>query len=233
MRLPLLLSVPHAGREVPEEVRRYCILTPEQIIKDGDEGAEEIYDLRDEVKAYVTTTVPRAILDMNRAEDDRRKDGIVKTHTCWDEPIYDPSPPEEAIARLLDRHYRPYHRRLTEMAATGVRLGVDCHTMATAGPPVGPDAGRERPALCLGTADGTCPDDWIPVVRERLEQAFGVEVSLNHPFTGGFIIRHHAAELPWIQLELSRGAFLEIHEKRRRTLQAFQEICRRLFPGAR
>ena len=35
MTLPILLSVPHAGLGVPEEVRRYCVLTPRQIEKDG------------------------------------------------------------------------------------------------------------------------------------------------------------------------------------------------------
>jgi formiminoglutamase len=231
MRLPLLLSIPHAGRDVPGEVKTYCILTPDQIIKDGDEGAGEIYDLRDEVKAYVNTSVPRAILDMNRAEDDRRKDGIVKTHTCWDEPIYEPTPPEETFAGLIERYHRPYHRRLTELAATGVRLGIDCHTMAASGPPVGPDAGKERPLLCLGTGDGACPEAWVGIIHECLEESFRLPVSLNDPFSGGFIIRHHAPELPWFQLEMSRGPFLEIREKRERTLWAFQAICRRLFLG--
>lgn len=31
MTLPLLLSVPHAGTDVPAEVVDYCALTPEQI----------------------------------------------------------------------------------------------------------------------------------------------------------------------------------------------------------
>lgn len=232
MKLPLLLSVPHAGREVPEEMKRYCVLTPEQIVKDGDEGAGEIYDLAGEVAAFVTTSVPRAILDMNRPEGDRRKDGIVKTHTCWNEPIYEPTPPEETFTRLIERYHRPYHGQLRELAAIGVRLGVDCHTMAASGPPVGPDAGKERPFLCLGTGDGACPDTWVPIIVECLEEAFQVAVSLNDPFRGGFIIRRHAPELPWIQLEMSRGPFLETQEKRERTLRAFRQIRHRLFPGS-
>ncbi|MCY4102717.1 MAG: hypothetical protein OXG55_05545 [bacterium] len=38
MSLSLLLSVPHAGTEVPAEVAAYCALTPEQIVADGDEA---------------------------------------------------------------------------------------------------------------------------------------------------------------------------------------------------
>ena len=71
MRLPLLLSVLHAGLGVPPEAEAYCALTPEQIAEDGDEGAAEIYDLHSVVTAFHTTDVARAIVDMNRSEDDR------------------------------------------------------------------------------------------------------------------------------------------------------------------
>ena len=133
-RLPVLLSVPHAGLEVPEEARAYCVLTPEQIAEDGDEGAREIYDLETEVEAFLTTDVARAIVDLNRSEDDRRPDGVVKTHTCFNVPVYDPFPPDEVIEELLDRYYRTYHARLRDLASGGVRLGLDCHTMLAIGP---------------------------------------------------------------------------------------------------
>ena len=75
MTLPLLLSVPHAGLVIPPEVQDLCALRKEEIIEDGDEGAAEIFlPLQREVSAMVTTLVARAILDMNRAEEDRGKD---------------------------------------------------------------------------------------------------------------------------------------------------------------
>jgi formiminoglutamase len=150
-----LLSVPHAGLEVPEEARAYCVLTLEQIAEDGDEGAREIYDLEIEVEAFVTTDVARAIIDLNRAEDDRRPDGVVKTHTCFNVPVYDPFLPEGVIEALLERYYRTYHARLRDVASGGVRLGVDCHTMLAIGPPIGPGAGEERPAVCLSSPSGS------------------------------------------------------------------------------
>ena len=39
MRLPILLSVPHAGLRVPAEAEPYCCLARDEIIADGDEGA--------------------------------------------------------------------------------------------------------------------------------------------------------------------------------------------------
>jgi formiminoglutamase len=227
-RLPVLLSVPHAGLDVPAEAEPFCVLTPRQIAEDGDEGAREIYDLEDEVQAFVTTEVARAIVDLNRAEDDRRPDGVVKTHTCFNVPVYDPFPPETVVEELLERYYRPYHARLREIAAGNVRLGIDCHTMLAVGPPIGPGAGEARPAACLGNADGTCPDEWLRSFARELERTLGQPVTHNEPFRGGYITRTHAAELPWLQLELSRAPFLTPEEKRIRVLEALRELCPRL-----
>ena len=224
MRLPLLISVPHAGLDVPAAVAPYCILTREQIAEDGDEGAAEIYDIEDEVEAFVTTSVARAIVDLNRAEDDRRKDGVVKTHTCWDVPVYDPFPPEAVVQSLLETYHRPYHARLRELASTsGARLGVDCHTMLAFGPPVSPDPGAERPWVCLSNGDGTCPQEWMDGLRRSFAKLLGGNVRLNDPFRGGYVTRTHAAEMPWVQLELSRAPFLSNAEKRSLVLQAFRD----------
>jgi N-formylglutamate deformylase len=225
MRLPLLVSVPHAGLDIPAAAAPYCVLTRQQIAEDGDEGAAEIYDIEDEVEAFHTTSVARAIVDLNRAEDDRGKDGVVKTHTCWEVPVYDPFPPEAVVRSLLDTYHRPYHVRLRELASTsGARLGVDCHTMVAFGPPVSPDPGAERPWVCLSNGDGTCPQEWMEGLRRSFEKAFGGNVRVNDPFRGGYITRTHAAEMPWVQLELSRAPFLSNVEKRGLVLQALRDF---------
>jgi len=225
VKLPLLVSVPHAGLLVPPEIEPLCLLTPEQIVTDGDEQAAEIYDFEEHVEARLTTDVARAIVDLNRAEDDRRKDGVVKTHTCWDVPVYRAPLSEDRVESLLARYHRPYHARLAELAGSGARLGVDCHTMAASGPPVGPDPGVERPWVCLSHADGTCPQAWLDSMARCLEAAFGRPPSINRPFRGGFIIRSHAAEMPWMQLELSRAPFMSPAEKRERVLRALRAWC--------
>ena len=225
MTLPLLLSVPHAGLVIPSEIQDLCILSEKEIIADGDEGAAEIYlPLEDKVSALVTTVVARAIVDMNRAEDDRRKDGIVKTHTCWDVQIYREFPAEEIVAKLIETFYTPYHANLAQHAKQ-VKCGIDCHTMAAQGPPVGPDEGKERPAICISNADGTCPKEWITTLAGCLEKVFEKEVSINHPFKGGYIIRSHSKELPWIQFELSRASFLSNQEKSFLVLEALKNWC--------
>ena len=229
MTLPLLLSVPHAGLDVPPEVADRNLLTLEEIAADGDEGAAEVYrPLEKNVAVLVTTDVGRPFVDMNRAEGDIRKDGVVKTHTCWDVPIYrDPLPPD-VVDVLIDRYHRPYHRELREAGArSDVLLGVDCHTMAAKGPPVGPDPGAERPAACLSSGDGTLPESWLVDLRDCLRRSLGLRVSVNDPFQGGYIIRAHAKDLPWVQLELSRAPYLSQAEKSRRVIAALRDFARR------
>lgn len=230
-RLPLLISVPHAGLEVPEQLAPLCVLTPKQISEDGDETAREIYEpLRERVAEFVTTSIARAFVDQNRARDDVRKDGVVKTHTCWDVPIYREQPSDECFEQVLRQHYDPYHRELTARAAADVELGVDCHTMAAFGPPVGPDPGVERPLICLGDADGkTLPEGWMRTLAECFAEAFGEQPAINVPFSGGYITRHHGLEMPWVQLELSRTDRLTPGQKGRAVRRALEAwVARRV-----
>jgi N-formylglutamate amidohydrolase len=228
MKLPLLISIPHAGLKVPPEVEKHCVLTPEQIAADSDEGAATIYALESEVTAYLTADIARAIVDLNRAENDRGPDGVVKTHTFQKAPVYKRPLSEETIERLLTRYYRPYHEKLTALAKEA-KLGIDCHTMVEFGPPISPDPGCERPYVCLSDAEGTCPGQWFEQFAGCFKSLFGDQVSLNKPFKGGYIIRSHASELPWVQIELSRGAFLSDEQKHERVLQALTTFCHSVF----
>jgi len=128
---------------------------------------------------------------------------------------------------LIKDYYRPYHEKLTEISKE-VRLGIDCHTMAAFGPPVGPDPGIERPHICLSNADGTCPQEWMWIISRCFEKVFNTNVSVNSPFKGGYIIKSHSHEIPWIQLELSRDPFLTNLDKGRCVLEALQQFVQLL-----
>ena len=225
MRLPVLLSVPHAGLDIPPEVMSYNLLTEKQIAEDGDEGAAEIYDLEGMVDAYVTTRVARAFVDMNRAADDRRKDGVVKTDTCWDVPIYTEPLPESLVERLLAGYHYPYHLKLEKLSPAR-QLCVDCHTMAAVGPPAGPDHGKPRPFICLSNARVACPDCLLAKFKEILQVEFGLPVSVNDPFEGGYIIRRHCSVTPWIQVEFTRDRQISSGRKRDGFLKALRELVK-------
>lgn len=225
MSLPLLISVPHAGEQIPKEAKDLCILTHEEIIADGDEEAGKIYDFQAEVDLYLTTDIARAIIDLNREPDDFRADGVIKTHTCWNNKVYSTFPSADLQQLLLNKYYYPYHQRLQDFAESDVILGVDCHTMAEFGPPVGPDAGSLRPLVCLSNGNGTCPQPWFELMLSCFQGEFGESVKTNDPFKGGYITRHHSSKLPWMQLEISRSNDLSIAKKRERVLKCFRKWC--------
>ena len=122
--LPLYLSIPHAGLSVPEEVQDICLLDAEQIKKDGDEGAAEIYSIQDYVLDFVTTDIARAFVDVNRAETDIRDDGVVKTQTIWGEPIYSQKLDPELVETLIEKYHRTYHREIHRASDDDILLFV-------------------------------------------------------------------------------------------------------------
>lgn len=230
--LPLALSVPHSGTRVPDEVKDICVLTAQEVIKDGDEGADEIYSpLEQHVAAFRKSEIARAVIDLNRATDDFRKDGIIKTHTCWDVPVYREYPDADMIALLIDRYYIPYHKTLADFSTMqDVSACIDCHTMAAHGPPVGPDPGQERPLICLGNVHHkSCPEQWITLLAEIMEAEFVQPVAVNVPFAGGYITRRYGREKPWIQLEMSRTDNLTNQDKTAGVLNSLRQWCTALF----
>ena len=215
--LPILLSIPHGGTETPPEVAGRVIATPREIFEDGDAFTREIYDLGERVAHVQSARIARAFVDLNRAEDDRppdNPDGVIKTATCFDRPIYSAPLEDRATEDLLARYHRPYHEGLENAGRNaGAVLALDCHSMAAMPPPVAPDAGRPRPLFCLSNGEGqTCDDLLLARLAARLAAAFDCpaeEVALNRPFKGGYITRRHGRNpLPWIQVEMNRVLYL-------------------------
>jgi formiminoglutamase len=224
-RLPFLISVPHSGLTIPEEVRPLCRLNRDEIRNDSDGGAGVIYSmLKDHVQCFVIADIARAVVDLNRPEDDFSKDGVIKTHTCWDVPIWSSPLPKILCDTLLEKYYYPYHQKLASLAGDpSLVLGIDCHTMAATGPPVGPDPGEERPFINLGNVGNkSCPEKWAMYMVYCFKECFGDNVTLNHPFKGGWITRHYSRLMPWIQIEISRAPFLTDSEKSLNVLSALK-----------
>ena len=226
MKLPLLISVPHTGRSVPDEVRDFLRLTDDQIISDSDWGADQIYWPLEELAAsLLTTEVARAVVDLNRAPDDIGKDGAVKTHTFSGHPIWKEPLSLPMIRELLDKYHEPYHRSLTE-SSDGLILGVDCHTMSSVGPPFGPDPGQPRSKVCLSNQDGlTCPDEWLDWLADSFRGRLNGDVAINEPFKGGYIVRSQYRNIPWFQIEISREKFCSLEEKSAMVKSALRELC--------
>lgn len=215
--LPILVSVPHGGTETPPEVTDNVCITPAALFDDSDAFTREIYDVTAEVARVEKADIARAFVDLNRAPDNRppaNPDGVVKTVTCYDEPIYRAPLTDETAEELLMRYYFPYHDRLREAAGDpDLRLALDCHSMAEVPPLVAPDNDDPRPLFCLSNDNGrTCPKSLMEQLAAAITDAFEIsetDVSINYPFTGGYITRSHGGgALPWVQVEMNRSLYL-------------------------
>jgi formiminoglutamase len=230
MKLPLIVSIPHGGLEVPDEVAALQMLSADQVRVDGDEGAAEIYALEDSVRHVLRASVARAFVDLNRPPDDRGRDGVVKTHTIFEEPIYRRPLSEREARLLIERHWEPYQARLRRLASDpSIRLGIDGHTMAAVGPPIARDAGQRRPRVCLGDGQGAFPEEWKASLTRCFNEHFGDDVVWNEPFRGGYITRELGRVKPWLQIELARTQSPPYGEQRDALAAALGAWCGDVF----
>lgn len=235
-KLPLVISVPHGGVVIPEELLRKCLLTKEEILLDCDTWSQDLYDFKDLAEEYADTEIARISLDMNRSLNDRppdNPDGLVKTLSVENKQVW--LTPEGLngieIDNLIREYYIPFHKRLEQATANpAVKLGIDCHTMLETGPAPDKKGWERRPLFCIsnrgsstGEANGepvTAPPELMQKFKGILEKKFrGFEgtqghtslVSINTPFRGGYITRYHGnrGTIPWIQLEINRSLYLK------------------------
>lgn len=193
-RLPLIISVPHSGYKVPGELKKFCILDLPSILRDADTWAEHLYDLKNHAPAYFHFKIARAIIDLNRAADDRppqNPDGVVKTVTVDGDPVWkDPGGLDaEQVEFLLHQYYYPYHKHLALASEKrGIKLGLDCHTMLEVAPQSSSCPGEKRPLVCLsnrGDENGeelddplTAPPDLIRALGKALAGSLRISEGL-------------------------------------------------------
>ena len=237
-KLPVVISVPHGGTVIPKEVVSKCKLDFKSILLDGDTWSRELYAFRDDVIAYVDTLIARVVLDMNRAPNDRppdNPDGIVKTFSVDRQQVWlsESGLPENAINELTRKYYSPSHQAISNACRLpDAVLGIDCHTMLPIAPNIDKQRGEERPLICIsnrGDFSGnpikgpiTAPTETVLALKDALKSVFahldielkvGTLVSINNPFSGGYITWHHGINgpLPWIQLEINRSIYMPLN----------------------
>ena len=247
---PLLISIPHGGDTIPPEVADIVNITERDIFYDGDALTREIYDFGKRVDAVIETPIAWAIVDVNRASDDRppeNPDGVVKTVTTDGTRVYRVGmfPDGDLVEDLLQRYYFPYHERLGDLLGSrDIRLALDCHSMLERSPAASDKPDLPRPLICLsnrGDREGlpvrgrgpvTCPPEWIRALAESLGQAFAGEgkVAMNDPFSGGYISQYHYEweRVPWIQIEINRKLYLNETYFDPERLRVDQRIIREL-----
>jgi formiminoglutamase len=236
MKAPILVSIPHGGWKVAEEIKNIWALSTKNAFHDGDPYTSKIYNFNDRVEFQIVMEYFRAVVDLNRQPDDiapKNPDGVIKSLTCWNVPVYKPnSLPDETLKKLLlNKYYFPYHKEMGEQIKNPkIRLAVDCHSMAAKSPPIEADAGTIRLLICLGNLGDefgqiepvlnrvTCDPELISFMADEFKILFQHEdldidppdiVTMNVPFNGGNITRRYGVQgVPFVQIEMSRALYL-------------------------
>ncbi len=228
----VVVSVPHAGTQVPLDDAPLMAIGGAALLKDADlyvdRLAEGITALGVPV---VEAMVSRYVLDVNRAPDDVDRD------ICPDIPR--PARPSArglcwrvttdgalvlrrplTVAEVHSRRQRihePYHLELERLleqrrAQFGFAMLIDLHSMPSSGRLMHTDAGQRRADIVPGDVRGTsCASAVSRLVGDRFAAA-GYTVRPNDPYMGGYITRHHGRPgrgIHAIQIEVNRDLYMD------------------------
>jgi len=226
--LPVLLSVPHSGRDYPD-----------WLVDMAPGGKPVLASLEDPLvdrlawraigrgAGAVIARAPRAAIDCNRAEDEvdpsvvegaRRSRitarargglGIVPARTQQHGYLWNRSITPAQLAERLDQAHRPYHAALDEQISLlldrfGCALLLDCHSMPPPGEGIAP--------IIIGDRRGRTADPWLSQQALNIALSHGFEAGLNDPFAGGHVIERHARparDVHALQIEIDRRCYLD------------------------
>jgi N-formylglutamate amidohydrolase len=229
--LPVLLSVPHAGRDYSP-----ALLAAARVPRATLEALEDrlmdrlVWRAAAAGCAAIVARAPRAEIDLNR--DEREIDpaavspplpsrglvqsartrgglGLVPTRLAGAGPLWQRRLAREELERRIAAVHRPYHAALAAaLAETRDRFGVavllDCHSMP-------PRPGGGGAPVIFGDRHGTSCAPLLVEAAAAAAEALGFRTARNHPYAGGHIVAAHGrpeAGIHAVQIELDRSLYL-------------------------
>jgi len=238
-RVPVLIAAPHGGRAYPADIesnmRNPAIAKLR--LEDGLIDRLALAVAEQVGAASLVARAPRAMLDLNRADDDldwsmvgdgapsertnssanrRARSGlgliprrVAGVGEIWRAPLSR----EDLSARIAGIH-TPYHRALARALddirrTWGVALLIDLHSM----PPLRPRHPGERPIdFVIGDRFGASCEEGIAARALQFFGALDRGVAHNRPYAGGYVLDRHgkpALGLNAVQLEVCRSLYLD------------------------
>jgi N-formylglutamate deformylase len=221
--LPLLVSMPHAGTDIPDDVA--ATLMPCAAARaDTDWHLPELYGFLGEMGAStLSARWSRYLIDLNRPPENTNlypgqdTTGLCPVDTFGRERLYrDGLEPDDAeVRRRLELYWRPYHDQLRAeldrlLAEHGRVVLWDAHSIASRVPRF--FDGR-LPDLNFGTADGkSCSQQLEGAMIKLVDSQDQFSFVFNGRFKGGHITRHYgnpAGGVHAIQLEMAQCLYMD------------------------
>jgi N-formylglutamate deformylase len=219
---PLLVSVPHAGTAIPEDVAAQLVPRAREV-EDADWHLDRLYAfVKDLGASLLVPRFARYVVDLNRPPENtpmypgRNNTELCPTRFFSGEPLCPDgrAPGDAEVRRRVATYWRPYH---VALASELVRLqGLHGHVALLDGHSIQAELpwlfeGR-LPDLNLGTADGS---SCAPALRDRLAGVLAAHTAHSHVvdgrFKGGHITRHYgrpADGVHAVQMEMVFDAYM-------------------------
>ncbi|MCC5971851.1 MAG: N-formylglutamate amidohydrolase [Pararhodobacter sp.] len=255
----VVFASPHSGRVYPPDLLARAQVSG-HVLRSSEDAYVDLLlaDAPSFGAPLITSEVPRAYVDFNRAEtelDPALIDGaprggmnprvasglgVIARVVSNGRHIYGGKLPLAEAQGRIDRYWRPYHDALSGlMARQHARFGqvllADIHSMpheALSGHAL---RGQPRPQVVLGDRYGAaCGRELLDRVEDVFRQA-GLVVARNAPFAGAYIAQRYGQPsrgMNVIQIELDRRLYLD--EKRvapGADFQAFRTLMRGVVAG--
>lgn len=232
---PVILSVPHAGRDYPENLLESCRFPPDRLRALEDRHADLLVDpcWAHGFTGLVART-PRAWIDLNRAEHDvdpgmlsapmsataaqlsakaRGGLGLIPRRTPQLGELWHRRLDPEEVKRRITQDYWPYHARLSDALAAararfGVALLIDLHSM----PPLTDTAMGPAPSIVIGDRFGRSAAPFIADLAGQVARKAGHRPAFNAPYAGGHILDCHTRptqHIHGLQIEIDRRLYLD------------------------
>ena len=228
---PVVLSVPHAGRDYPPALRAALRVPLTALLPLEDRHVDAVARAARNDETMIVQHRARAWIDLNRSEDERdpRVDegadrkaeplqsaklrsglGLVPRRASGAGDLWRHRFTDADVRQRIATDHRPYHAAVAEaLAAAHARFGVavllDVHSM----PPLTTADGPAR--IVLGDRFGQSAAPRFVARLEAQAIAARLPVALNVPYAGGHILDRHArpaSGIHAIQLEIDRSLYL-------------------------
>lgn len=218
---PLLISVPHDGRQLPPQQQSRMSAAGIQI-PDTDWHVAQLYDFATHLGASILTAkYSRYVVDLNRsANDEALYPGQLVTGLCPERtfsgaPIYaQGGVSEQERASRVQQYWRPYHKKISDTLselrqAHGYAVLWDAHSIPSVVPSL---FDGELPALSLGSNDGKSCGQPAEQAVAAIAASSNYSSVVNGRFKGGYITRHYGAPdagVHALQMELTQRCYMD------------------------
>jgi len=233
---PVVLSVPHAGRDYSPLLLDASRLTRRQLESLEDRYVDRLVEpaLGTGATAIIARR-PRAEIDLNR--DEREVDpalinpppparavlptartrgglGLIPARVAGAGPIWHRPIDGSELHRRITRIHRPYHAALAEALESardrfGVAILIDCHSMP---PRIERKGGQAE--IIFGDLHGTTIAEDLLAAAVQAARLAGFRTACNAPYAGGYITARHgrpASRVHAVQIEIDRSLYLCRH----------------------